>query len=117
MYQRVLELVLFEDHAVCSGAIPDSLVLERVVYERRALMQSLREVPQLDNRQNGAQSLFDLVVKNAFPARTNEFALEILDMTHVWSNRDSGINDSDDLHALAGAVHRHTKLHISPQQR
>ena len=38
-------------------------------------------------------------------------------LTHVWSNRDSGIIDSDDLLALAAAVHMYIKLRVSPQQR
>ena len=42
MHRHVLELeALFEDHGVCSGDIADSLALERVLNEQRALVQPL----------------------------------------------------------------------------
>ena len=40
MHRHFLELeIVFEDHGVCSGTVTDSLVLQRVVYEQRALAQ------------------------------------------------------------------------------
>ena len=45
--------VLFENHGVCSCTITDCLVLERVVYEQRALAQPLPTALQLVNRQKG----------------------------------------------------------------
>ena len=45
--------VLFEDHGICSGVITDSHVLERAVYEQRALAQPLPSASQLDNREKG----------------------------------------------------------------
>ena len=117
-HQHVLELeVLFEDHIVCSGVITDSLVLECVVHGQRALIQPLPTTLQLDNRQKRLHLLLNLAVTYAFPAHTSEFAFQILDLTHVWSNRDSGIVDSDDLLALDAAVYMYIKLHLSPQQR
>ena len=88
MYQHFLELEpLFEEYGVCSGSVTDSLVLERTVYEQRALVQPLPTAPQLANRQKGVRLLLDLVVTCAFPVHTCEFTLQILDLTHVWSNR------------------------------
>ena len=84
--------ILFEDHGVCSGVITDSLVLERAVCEPRALVQPLLTAVQLGNRQKGGreevQLLLDLTVTGAFPAHTSEFALQILDLTHVWSTTE-----------------------------
>ena len=55
MYNHVPKLeVLFEDRGVCSDVITDSLVLERAVYEQRALSQSQPTALQLDNRQKGS---------------------------------------------------------------
>ena len=114
----VLELeVFFEDHGVCSCTITNSLFLERVVYEQRALAQTLPTSLQLGNRQNGVQLLLDLTVTCAFRAHTSGFALQIFDLTHLWSNRGSGLIDSDDLLAQAAAVYMYVKLHVSPQQR
>ena len=88
MSQHVLELeALFKDHGVYSG-ITNSLVLERAVYDQRALVQPL----------------------------PTAFQLQILDLTHVWSDRDSGAVHSDFL-ALAVAVYTYIKPHLSPQQR
>ena len=58
-----------------------------------------------------------LASRSAFLAHTSEFAVQIFDLTHVWSNRDCDTVGSDDLLALAAAVHMYIKLHLSPQQR
>ena len=113
VHQHVLELeVLFEDHGVCSGIITDSLDLERVVYEQHALAQPPPTAIHLGDRQKGIQLLLDLAVTCAFPAPTSGFALQILDLTHVWANRDTGIIGSDDLLAFAAAVYMHIKPHL-----
>ena len=59
------------------GVITNFLVLERAVYEQRALVQPLPAALQLVNRQKGADLLLDLAVNCAFPAHTIEFALRI----------------------------------------
>ena len=75
MFQHFLELeVFFEDHGVCSGAITDSLVLERAVYEQPALLQPLPSAAKLTSRQRGVQFLLDLTVTCALPVETSEFA-------------------------------------------
>ena len=52
MYPHCQELeVLFEEHGVCSGVVTDSLVLQRTVYDTRALVQPLFPALQLANRQ------------------------------------------------------------------
>ena len=52
MNQHALELEgLFEDHGVCSCTITDSLDLEHVVYEQRALVQPPPAALQLTDRQ------------------------------------------------------------------
>ena len=113
-HQHVLELeVLFEDHIVCSGVITDSLVLECVVHGQRVLIQTQPTALLLDNRQKRLHLLLNLAVTYVFPAHTSEFAIQILDLTHVWSNRDSGIVDND-LLALDAAVYMYIKLHLSP---
>ena len=89
MYHHVLELeFLFEDHGARSGVITDSLVLERVVHEQRPLIQPLPTALQLDDRQEGVILPLDHAVTHAFPAHTSEFELQILDLTHVWPNRN-----------------------------
>ena len=65
----------------------------------------------------GVQLLLDLTVTYAFAAHTGEFALQILDLPHVWSDGDSDTVGSDDLLALAAVVYMYIKLHLSPQQR
>ena len=62
---------------------------ERVVYER----------------QQGAQLLLDLTVTYATPAHTRRFALQVIDLTRIWSNRASGIIEFDDLPALDAPVY------------
>ena len=49
--------------------------------------------------------------------QVSEFALQIQDLTHVWSNGDSDIIGSDKILALATAVYMHVKLHLSSQQK
>ena len=116
--QHFLELeALFEDHGVCSGDITDSLVLERTVHEQRALVQPLPTALQLVNRQEGVRLLLDFGGTFAFPVHTSEFSLQILDLTHVWSNKGAGIIDFDDLLALAAADYMYIHLHLSPRQR
>ena len=118
MHQRVLELeVLFEDHGVCSCTITDSLVLERVVHEPRALAQPQPAALELGNNQKGVQFQLDLTVTFAFPAHTSGFALQIFGLTHVWSNSDSCIIDFDHVLATAAADYIYIKLHFSPQRR
>ena len=57
MCQHVLELeVLCEEPGVCSWTITDSLDLERVVHEQRALAQSLPTALQSASRQRGVRS-------------------------------------------------------------
>ena len=110
MYWHLLELeARFEDHGVGSGVITDSLVLERTVYEQRALVQPLPTAPQLANKQKRSRSPLD-------PVHTTVLALQILGLTHVWSTRRSGVIDSDDLLPLAAAVYMCIKPHLSPQQ-
>ena len=87
-----------------------------MVYEQRALVQPPPTAPQLANRQQEVHFLLDLPVTCAFPAHTSEFALQILDLTHVWSNRDSGMIDSGGLFALAAVVYMNIKLRLSPRQ-
>ena len=103
-----------------SSLLPDvpahPLVLECVVNGQRAVIQPLPTALQLDNRQKRLHLLVNLAVTYAFPAHTSEFSFQILDVTHVWSNRDSGVVDSDDLLALDAAVYMYIKLHLSPQR-
>ena len=72
MYEHALELeVLFEDHGVRSCTITDSLDLERVVCEQRALAQPLPTALQLADRQRGVHFLLDLTITHAFPGNTS----------------------------------------------
>ena len=73
-------------------------------YGRRALSRPLPSASQLLNRQEGAHVLFDLVAASALPPHTTGFALQILDVTHVWSGRDSGVIEYDDILALTAAI-------------
>ena len=58
MYRHVLELeALFEDHGVFSGDIADSLALERVLNEQRALAQPQISASQLANQARGGPFL------------------------------------------------------------
>ena len=59
----------------------------------------------------------DLVVTFALPPHTSEFSLQVLDLKHVWSHRDSDVIELDDILALIAAVYVFIKLNISPQQR
>ena len=119
MYRLVLELeVLFGDHCVCSGVITDSLALERMLCERRALAQPPPSALQSVTRQKRrVHFLLDLAVANAFPPHAGEFALQVFDLTHIWSRSDSDVIAPDDIHALTAAVYMFTKLHLSPQER
>ena len=97
MYQHFLALeALFEDHGVCSGAVTDSLVLERAVYEQRALVQPLPTALQLVDRQkkNTCYSISPSPVPSQFT-----------------------LVNLHDLLALAAAVYLYIKLHLSTQQR
>ena len=79
MCQHLLELeVLFGDHGVFSGVITDSLVFERTVYSLTGGFQAKR-----------SPLLLDLVATSAFSIHVSEFALQTLDLTHVWSTRNS----------------------------
>ena len=49
-------------------------------------------------------SLLNLAVTSTISIHTPEFALQVLYLTHVWSNRDSGMIDTVDLLALAAAL-------------
>ena len=72
MCGHVVELeALFEDHGVCSGDIADSLALERVLYEQRALAQPFPSALLLVNRHKGVHFLSDLVVAHAFLLHTS----------------------------------------------
>ena len=53
----------------------------------------------------------------ALPAHTSEFALQVVDLTEIWSNEITGNIENDDLLAMAVAVYLHIKLHFTPQQR
>ena len=55
----------------------------------------------------------DLVVAHALPPHTSAFALEILDLTHLWSGSDSDVIEPDDILALAADVHVFIKLHLT----
>ena len=54
---------LFEDHGMCTN----SLYVERVVYEQRALLQPPPSALQLTNRQRGVQFLLDFTIIYATP--------------------------------------------------
>ena len=117
MYQHVLEVeVIFDDHGVCSCTGTDSLVLERVVYEQRALVQPLPAALLLADKLWGIQFLLDLTVTCAFPTHTSEFALRIFDLTQVWSNRGPGIIEFDDLLALDGSRLLLFNLHFTQEK-
>ena len=106
MYQYVLGLeALFEDHGICSAVITDSFALERMLHGRRALAQPQPSALQLGSRQDGAQFLTDLVVAYTFPPHASGCALQILDLTHVWSGSDSDVIGPDDIFALAADVY------------
>ena len=88
----------------------DSLDLEHVVYEQRAMVQPPPAVIQLASRQRGVQFLLDLTITYSFPAQTSKFALQITDLTQIWSNELTGIIEYDDLLAMATTVHIYIKL-------
>ena len=78
---------------------------QAVIYERRALFQPLPSALQFASRHRCAFFLSDLVVAHAFPPHTSGFALQILDLSHIWSASDSDVIEPDDI------------LHLSLQQR
>ena len=47
---------------------------------------------------------FDLTVTHAFQNHISEFALQVFDLTQVWSNRASGIMELDDILALVSSL-------------
>ena len=105
---RLLELeALFQDHGVCSGLVIDSLALERVLHEQRALAQPLPSAIHLDQRQRGPISCL---------ISLSPLLFQVLDTTHIWSGNDSDVIEPDDILALAAAVNVLIKLHLSPQQ-
>ena len=55
--------------------------------EQRALVQPFFAAVQLANRQKDVRLQLDLVVTYAFPVHASEFALQVLDLTHVQSTR------------------------------
>ena len=104
MDQHALELEgLFEDHGACSCTITNSLDLEHVVYEQRAVVQPPPTAQQL-TRQRGVQFLLDLTVTCALPAQISEFALQFIDLAQIWSNGMTGTIEYDDLLTMAAAV-------------
>ena len=115
MFQGDLELEsVFEHHGVCSEIITDSL--ERAIYEWCALVQPHPSALQLANKRKSSRLLSDLVA--VFPPHTSGFALQVLDLTHSWSDRNADVIDLNNILALTAAVYMFTELNPSlPQQR
>ena len=99
MNQNALELEgLFEDHSKCSCTFSDSVDFKDVVYEQRASVQlpALR----LTNRQRDVQFLLDLTAHSQ-PKPASTCALQVVDLTQIWSNEMTGIIEYDDLLVVA----------------
>ena len=89
---------------MCTEVITDSLALERAISRRCALVQPLPSSSQLANKRR-ARFLSDLAVAYAFPPHTGGFTLQVLDLTHTWSDRGDDVIDLKDILALTAAVY------------
>ena len=118
MYPHVLELeALFEDNGVRSGVITNSVALGRVLYEQRDLPQPSPSALQSVNRREGVHLSHDLAVTFACPACTGVFALQFLDLTHVWSNRDSSIIETSCICHRSNCTRTASPNHLQLSQR
>ena len=91
--------------AYALGSLP-TLALERVIYEPRELVKPLPSALQPIDK------------GEPVPPHAGGFSLQVLDLTHIWSDSDSdAIDELDDIHALAAAVCVVVELNLSPEQR
>ena len=112
LYQCGLELeALFENHDICSGVMTETLTLEHVIYERRALVQLLPSALQLANGQRDAHSC---LISSLPP--TSGLSFPVPDKSHFSSDSDADAVELDDILALAAAVYVFIKLNLSQQQ-
>ena len=69
------------------------------------------------NIQRGARLLRALTVAYVLPLHTCEFSLQVIDLTHGWSNAMTEQIAHADLLAMVAAVYIYVKLRVTPEQR
>ena len=104
MNQHALELEGLFETTECSCTNTNSLDLERVVYEQRALPHPSSTAVRFTNRQRGVQFQLDLTVTNALPAHASGLALQVIDSTQIWSNEVTGTIGYDDIVAITAVI-------------
>ena len=118
MDNRVPDLEgLFEDQGICDFTINTFLALEQEVYEHRALPRPPLSGAQTANRQRGPQFVNDLQAASGFPPQCVDFALQIVDLTHTWSDQASDQLQLQDLLTLIAVMFLFVRTYASPQQR
>ena len=118
MDQHALELEdLFQDRSVSSYTVTNSLNLEREVYTQRAFLQAPPTLPQMANRQRGAQLQRSHTVACAFPHHTREISHQVIDFTQGWFDAVTEQVTHTDLLIMVAAVYIYVKPRFVPKEK